>query len=112
MVNVKVKVGFLYTAAYAMIGPLYNLGSGSWLARVNGAAAQTAAIQLHSLITVNIQLDPRYASSKHTTAPINHTRPSPLKHPPDVATRARKQTSDYSLILNLSTSNGWKAGLA
>jgi len=28
---------------------LYNLGSGSWLARANGAAAQTAAIQLHAL---------------------------------------------------------------
>ena len=28
---------------------LYNLGSGSWLARANGAAAKTAAIQLHAL---------------------------------------------------------------
>ena len=28
---------------------LNNLGSGSWLARANGAAAQTAAIQLHAL---------------------------------------------------------------
>jgi len=28
---------------------LYNLGSGSWLARANGAAAQIAAIQLHAL---------------------------------------------------------------
>jgi len=61
----------------------------------------------HPIARVNVQLDPRYAVSKHTTALINHTRPSPRKHSPDVATRARKQTSDYSLLLNLSTSNGW-----
>jgi len=62
-----------------------------------------------SIARVNVQLDPRYAASKHTTAPINRTRPSPRKHSPDVSTRARKQTSDYSLLLNLSTSKGWKA---
>ena len=45
------------------------------------------------------------AATTHTTAPINHTRPSPRKHSPDGATRARKQTSDYSLLLSLSTSN-------
>ena len=28
---------------------------------------------------VNVQLDPRHAASKHITAPINRTRPSPLK---------------------------------
>ena len=48
---------------------------------------------------VNVQLDPRHAASKHTTAPINRTKPSPRKHSPDGATRARKQTSDYSLLL-------------
>ena len=52
-----------------------------------------------SIAHVNVQLDPRYAASKHTTAPINRTRPSPRKHSPDVATRARKQTSDCSLLL-------------
>jgi len=61
---------------------------------------------------VNVQQDPRYAASKHTTAPINHNRPSFCKHSPDVATRANKQTSDYSLLLNLSTSKEWKAELA
>jgi len=49
------------------------------------------------------------AASAHTTAPINHTRPSPRKHSPDGAAHVRKQTSDYSLILSLSTSKGWKA---
>jgi len=46
------------------------------------------------------------AATTHTTVPINHTRPSPRKHLPDGATRARKQTSDYSLLLSLSTSKG------
>jgi len=50
----------------------------------------------HPIARVNVQLDPRYAASKHTTAPINLTRRSPRKHTPDVTTRARKQTSDYS----------------
>ena len=49
------------------------------------------------------------ATDWHTTAPINHTRPSPSKLSPDGAARARKQTSDYSLLLSLSTSKGWKA---
>jgi len=53
----------------------------------------------HPLHAFNGQLDPRHAASKHTTAPINHTRPSPRTHSPDGATRARKQTSDYSLLL-------------
>ena len=52
-----------------------------------------------SIARVNVQLDPRHAASKHTTAPIDHTRPLPRKHSPDVATRARKQTSDCSLLL-------------
>ena len=58
------------------------------------------------LATLSLVWTGLYAASKYTTAPINHTRPSPRKHSPDVATRARKQTSDYSLLLNLSTSKG------
>ena len=38
-------------------------------------------------------------SSQHTTAPVNHTRPSPRRHSPDGATRARMQTSNCSLLL-------------
>jgi len=30
-----------------------------------------------SIARANEQLDPRFAASKHTTAPISHTRPSP-----------------------------------
>jgi len=95
-----VKAGFLYSACSLRddrISALYNIKSGSWLARANGAAAQTAAIQLHAL---NVQLDLRCAASKHTTAPINRTRPSPCKHSPDGATRARSKhpiTPYYSI---------------
>ena len=46
------------------------------------------------------------AATTHTTAPINRTRPSPRKYSPDGVARARKQTSDYSLLLSLSTSKG------
>jgi len=49
-----------------------------------------------SIARINVQLDPLHAASKHTTAPINHIRPSP-----DGAARARKHTSDYSLLLKL-----------
>ena len=65
------------------------------IARVNGQQYCTRGMQL----------------AKHATAPINHIKPSPRKHSPDGATRARKQTSDYSLLLNLSTSKGWTAEL-
>jgi len=30
-----------------------------------------------SIARVREQLDPRFAASRHTTAPISHTRPSP-----------------------------------
>jgi len=46
------------------------------------------------------------AVTTHTIAPIKHTRPSPRKHSPDGAARARKQTCHYSLLLSLSTSTG------
>jgi len=46
---------------------------------------------------------------QHTTAPINHTRPSPHKHSPDGAASMKKQTSDYSLLLSLLTSKDEKA---
>jgi len=59
-----------------------------------------------SIARVNVQLDPRHAASKHTTAPIKHTTDTRLsfrKRSPDDAARARKP-SDYNLLLSLSTS--------
>jgi len=39
----------------------------------------------HLLPTLT-DIGPAVAASKHTTAPINHTRPSPCKYSPDVTT--------------------------
>jgi len=48
-------------------------------------------MQIAAIIArVNVQLDPRHAASKHTTAPINHTRPSLRKLSSDGAARAKK----------------------
>jgi len=85
----KVKVGFFYSATYT------------------GNAATSRAVQPQE-VAVDWQepmvLQRNAAATTHTTAPNNHTRPSPRKHSPDVATRARKESSDYSLLLSLSTS--------
>ena len=45
-----------------------------------------------SIARVNVQLDPRHAASKHTTAPINHTRPSPRKRFHQMAPPVRGNT--------------------
>jgi len=42
---------------------------------------------------------PAVAASKHTTAPINHTRPSPRKHSPDITTPSEMAEPDYCLLL-------------
>jgi len=87
----KVKVGFFYSATYT------------------GNAATSRAVQPQE-VAVDWQepmvQERNDAATTHTTAPINHTRPSPRKNSPDVAARARKQASDYSLVLSLSTSKG------
>jgi len=93
-VKVKVKVGFLYSAAYAMTGParftISILGSGSWLARANGAAAQTAAIQLHALTynwtrVMQLANTPPLQSTAPGLHPVSIHQTAPLvrwsKHP-------------------------------
>jgi len=104
----RVKVGFLYGAAYAMTGPARFT-----ISQVVVDWQEPMCCRANCgrpIARINVQLDQRYAASKHTTAPINRTRPSPRKHSPDVATRARKQTSDYSLLLNfiyIERMKGW-----
>jgi len=46
------------------------------------------------------------AASKHTTAPINHTRPSPRKPSPDVITSTEIADTRLLLTTHLSTSKG------
>jgi len=44
-------------------------------------------------------IGPAVAASKHTTAPVNHTRPSPRRHSPDVTTPSETTEPDYCLLL-------------
>ena len=102
----KVKVGFLWSATYT-VNHLDQLRFTILEVAVDWQEPMVLQCKLWpSIARVNVQLDPRHAASKHTTAPINHTRPSPRKHSPDGAARARKQTSDYNLLLSLSNSKG------
>jgi len=56
---------------------------------------------------------PAVAPSKHTTAPINHTRLSPRNlRSPDVTTSTEIANTRLLLTTHLSTSKGWKAELA
>jgi len=55
---------------------------------------------------------PAVAASKHTTAPISHTRPSHCKHSPDGTTLIEVADIRLQLTTHLSTSKGQKAELA
>jgi len=60
-----VKVGFLFSAAYAMNGPARFT-----ISEVAGDWQEPVVLQRKlrpSNARVNVQLDPRYAASKHTT---------------------------------------------
>ena len=93
----KVKVGFLYSATYTVNHrdqPRFTILE----VAVDWQEPMVLQRKLRpSIAHVNVKLDPRHAASKHTTAPINHTKPSPRKLSPDGAAHARKHTSDYSL---------------
>ena len=102
--KIKVNVGFLYSATYTV-----NHREQPRITILEVAVDWQEPMVLQrklrpSIARVNVQLDPRHAASKHITAPINHTRPSPRKLSPDGAALARKHTSDYSLLFILSTS--------
>jgi len=46
-----------------------------------------------------MDIGPAAAASKHSTAPINHIRPSPSKHSPDVTTPSEMAEPVYCLLL-------------
>jgi len=46
-----------------------------------------------------VDIGPVVAASKHTTAPLNHTRPSPRKHSLDVTTPSEMAEPNYCLLL-------------
>jgi len=51
-------------------------------------------------------MGPAVAASKHTTAPSDHTRPSPRKRSPDVTTSAEIVGTRLELTTDLLTSKG------
>jgi len=73
----EVKVGFLSSATYTVNHreqPRFTISE----VAVDWQKPMVLQRKLRpSIARVNVQLDPQHAASKHTTAPINHTRPSP-----------------------------------
>jgi len=60
-------------------------------------------IWLLNSLSLSRTIGPATAASEHTTAPINHTRPSPRKHSPDGASKADIR---LQLPTHLSTPKG------
>jgi len=90
--QVKVKVGFLYSATYAAMPwpvALYNLRKWQLIGKSQWCGS---------------------AATAHTTAPINHNRPSPISIY-EMAPPLRGNTSDYSLglvlFIDLERMKGW-----
>jgi len=86
--QVKVKVGFLYSATY-MVNTQNSCILQSWKWRLIGKSHWCCSTNgvIHCMRKCTIE--PATAASKHTTTQINYTRPSPHEHSPDVATWAR-----------------------
>ena len=93
----QVKVGFLYSATYMVDHEQRAL------------AISEVAVDWQELVVLQCKcghplpaltdIGPAVAASKHTTAPINHTRPSPHKLSPDVTTPSETAEPDYCLLL-------------
>jgi len=103
-VNVKVKVGFLYSATYMVDQEQRALT----ISEVAVDCQEPVVLQRkcgHPLPALT-DIGPAVANSKHTTAPISHSRPSPRKRSPDVTTPT--EIADIRLLFttHLSTSKG------
>ena len=57
-------------------------------------------------LPVLMDIGPAVAASKHTTVPINHTRPSPRKHSSGGTTSTEIADTRLLLTTHLSTSKG------
>jgi len=90
----EVKVGFLYSATYMVDQEQRALT----ISEVAVDWQEPVVLHLHPLPALT-DIGPAVAASKHTTAPINHTRPSPHKHSPDVTTPGEMAEPDYCLLL-------------
>ena len=94
-IKVKVKVGFLCSTAYMVDQEQRALT----ISEVAVDWQEPVVLQrkcVHPLPALT-DIGPAVAASKHTTAPINHTRPSPRKRSPDGATLS--EVADIRLLL-------------
>jgi len=101
-VKVKVKVGFLYSATY-MVDQEQRALTISEVA-VDWQEPVVLQRKCGHPLPVLTDIGPA-AASKHTTAPINHTRPSPRKHSPDNTTLSETAEPDYCLLLTYRPQN-------
>ena len=98
VVIVKVNVGFLYSATYTVDQeqPAVTISEGAVDCQETMVLQSKCGHPLPALTDIG----PAVAASKHTTAPINHTRRSPRKHSPDVTTPSEMaEKADYCLLL-------------
>ena len=108
--HLKVKVGFLYSATYTVDHEQRAL----IISEVAVDWQEPMALQRkcgHPLPTLT-DIGPTVAASKHTTAPINHTKPLHRKRSPDVTTSTEIVDTRLLLTTHLSTSKRCKAELA
>jgi len=99
----KVKVGFLYNATYTK--PEQRAFT---ISEVAVDWQETMVLQReygHPLSTL-MDIGTAVAASKHTAAPISHTRPSPHKHLPDGPTSTEIADTRLLITTHLSTSKG------
>ena len=106
----KVKVGFLYSATYMVdqeqCALTISVVAGDWQEPV--VLQRKCGHPLPALTDIG----PVVAASKHTSAPINHTRSSLRKHSSGGTTSTNTADTRLLLTTHLSTSKEWKAELA
>jgi len=107
--TVKVKVGFLCSAAYTTTGP-----TRCTVLKVAADRQELMVLQHSMRPSIASQTDnwTHDAASKHTTALTSHTRLSLRKHSPDGATPTEVADIWLQLTTHLLTPKGWKAELA
>jgi len=99
----KVKVGFLYSATYTKLEQRTFAISE---VAVDWQEAMVLQRECGHPVSALMDIGPAVAASKHTTTPINHTRPSPRKHLPDGTTSTKIADIRLLFTTHLSASKG------
>jgi len=93
----KVKVKFLHSAAYMVDQEQCALTTSE--VAVDFQEPMVLHRKCDHPLPALTDIGPAVAASKHTTAPINHARPSPCTHSSDVTTPSEMAKPDYCLLL-------------